>query len=193
MRRAEIPQLREPRFRCPSGHDQGRDRGAADVLLRSRRCPVPNRMRSAFVRRLASLTHAFVIVTTFIACSDDGAVTVPFQPPPPPPTAPVVSLSIFPLSRTLFVGDTAFFTYEALDATGRVVATVVEWTSDNPGVVSVARTVGKVTAIAVGTANISVAAGTLSATGVVTVRLLAATTIGSQRATSFSPSVTQSG
>jgi uncharacterized protein YjdB len=131
----------------------------------------------AFVPFSTSLTLALVMATTFTACSDDGAVTVPFQPPPPPPTTPAVSLSIFPLSRTLFVGDTAFFTYEALDATGRVVATVVEWTSDNPGVVSVARTVGKVTAIAAGTANISVAAGTLRATGIVTVRLRAPTTI----------------
>lgn len=132
----------------------------------------------AFVPFSRSLTVAFAIATTFIACSDDGVATVPFQPPPPPPpTTPAVSLSIFPQSRTLFVGDTTFFSYEALDSAQHVVATTVEWTSGNPAVATVLPTVGKVRAIAPGTANISVAVGTLRATGVVTVRLLAPTTI----------------
>ena len=125
----------------------------------------------------ASLTLALVIATTFIACSDGAVATVPFQPPPPPPTSPVVSLSIFPQSRTLFVGDSTFFNYEALDSAHHVVATVVEWTSDNPGVATILPTVGKVRAIAAGTATVTVAAGTLRATGVVTVRLPAPTTI----------------
>src|SRR5688572_30195275 len=94
-----------------------------------------------FVPLSSSLTLAFVVATIFTACSDAGVAT---EPPPPPPRAPAVSLSIFPDSRTLYVGDVAPFSYEALDSANRVVATVVEWTSDNPAVATVERTAGRV-------------------------------------------------
>jgi Bacterial Ig-like domain (group 2) len=137
-------------------------------------------MRRAQVTTLAfvpfsALTLAFVMATSLTACSDEGSVTVP--PPPPPPPPPAVSLAIFPLSRTLHVGDTAFFSYEARDSASRVVTTLVEWTSDNPGVATVDRTVGRITAIAAGSATITVAAGALRASAVVTVRLPVPTTI----------------
>lgn len=129
------------------------------------------RMNSEFVRRVTSLTAALVMATSFNACSDGAGVTVP----PPPPTA--VSLSIIPASVNLDVGQATFLSARAVDSANRAVSTVVVWTSDNPGIATIGRTDGRLTAIAAGTATMTAAAGTLQATAVVTVRLPLPTTI----------------
>ena len=129
-----------------------------------------NRVSSAFLRRLTSLTPAFVIATTFIACSDD-AVTVP----PPPPTA--ISLSIIPASLTLLVGQTTILSHRAVDSDNRFVPTVAVWTSVNPGVATIGSADGLVTAISAGTATMTATVGALTATAVVTVDLSVPTSI----------------
>ena len=129
-----------------------------------------NRISSVFLRRLTSLTPAFVIATTITACSDD-AVTVP----PPPPIA--VSLFIIPASVNLLVGQSTILSHRAVDEKNRFVSTVAEWTSDNPGIATIGLTDGRVTAIAPGIAYMTAAAGTLRATAAVIVQKLVPTTI----------------
>jgi len=128
-----------------------------------------NRVSSAFLRRLTSLTPALVIATTFTACGDGDEVTVP-----PPVT---VTLSVVPASLGLAVGETVFLSARAVDSDNRPVSLVILWTSDNPDIATIGSSDGRVTAIGAGTATITASAGTLRATAVVSVHIQVPTTI----------------
>ena len=86
---------------------------------------------------------------TFGACNDDGDTT---------PPAEVASITLAPASSTLVVGATQAFTATALDAEGDPVAGVLfTWSSSDVAIATVNGN-GLATAVAPGTAQISVAA-----------------------------------
>ncbi len=126
---------------------------------------------------LMLFTCTSVLATALTGCGNDAEVTATVPPPPPPASTSAVSLAITPSNLELRVGEVGALFHTALDSANNVVSTVVEWTSDNPGVAAIASNVGRVTAIAPGVATITAAIGTLRATAMVTVHLPVPTTI----------------
>jgi hypothetical protein len=82
---------------------------------------------------------------------------------------PAVALSITPNSSTLLVGEVAYLSAIALDAGGRPVSAVLEWSSANPSVATVGRTSGNVTAVGVGSTTVTVTSQELMGTATITV------------------------
>lgn len=92
-----------------------------------------------------------------------GPITI--TPPPPPP--PATATSVTPLSVTLSVGETAQIT-----ASGGTVASYT-WSSSNASIATINATndvtIGLLTAIAAGTSAYSIADGTTTSSGTVTI------------------------
>jgi hypothetical protein len=108
---------------------------------------------------------AAIAAMTFTACSDDEP-TDPEGPPPPPAA---VSLSISPNSVTLLPGEVANPSAYAYGAQGQIVSAVVEWASEDPGIATVSRTSGSITAVGVGTTTVTASSQGLVARATVTV------------------------
>lgn len=102
-------------------------------------------------------------VLVMLACdSGDGSTNPPGIP---------VRLTVSPSALQVVVGDSSTFTAQAYDARNRPTSMVVEWTSANPAVATVGEHSGVVVAVAPGSTTIEAAAGTITATAIVSVRL----------------------
>lgn len=91
------------------------------------------------------------------------------------PSVPLSSVAISPLTPTIAVGQTQTFTATGIysDGTSQKLSTAA-WSSDTPSVATVSSS-GVVTAVAVGTANISTSAGGFTASTPITVDLASVT------------------
>ena len=121
-------------------------------------------VRSAHEVRAALWLHWIIAATTLVSC-DENEPTQPVKEV----QLPAVAISILPGSSTLLIGEVAFLSAIAVDASGRAVSTAVEWTSTNPGVATVGRTAGNVTAVGVGSTTVTASSQGLEATATVTV------------------------
>ena len=99
---------------------------------------------------------------TLLACGRDTPSTAP-------PGAPV-RLVISPAGLILDFGAQGLVRAHGIDANGRVTATVVEWSSDDPFIATVGRNDGVVIAVGAGRTTVTAIAGTLQATTTVVVR-----------------------
>ena len=99
---------------------------------------------------------------TLLACGRDTPSTAP-------PGAPV-RLVISPADLILDFGAEGLVRAHGIDANGRVTATVVEWSSDDPFIATVGRNDGVVIAVGAGRTTVTAIAGTLQATTTVVVR-----------------------
>lgn len=117
--------------------------------------------------------------TATITASSEGksasvSVTVTAQAPPPPPPpsapAPVASVSVSLAASSLNVGQTTQGTVTLQDSANNVLAgRTTAWSSSNTGVATVAQN-GLVTAVAAGTASITVQSEGKSGSAVLTVK-----------------------
>jgi hypothetical protein len=105
--------------------------------------------------------------TTVLACSDSEP-TDPIETGAEP--LPAVAISITPNSATLLLGEVAYLSAIAVNSRNQAVSTIVEWSSANPGIATVGRTSGTVTAVGVGSTTITVSSQALVATASITVR-----------------------
>lgn len=113
-----------------------------------------------------------IVAAVLVATACGGGGEQPAAPPPPPPPAPVATVSITPASVTLRPGATAQLSAATLDAAGAPLSgRTVTWRSGTPDVATVGST-GLVTAVAVGTTQIT--AESESRTGTATVIVQAA-------------------
>jgi Tol biopolymer transport system component len=120
-----------------------------------------------FFRLTLALTLAAALSVT--ACSGDS------PPEPPGGGDPVVAVvEVTPTNPSVPVGNTVALGATAKDAAGATVdGTTFTWSSNNPGVASVAEATGVVTGVAPGTASISATGG--GKTGSTTVTVTAGT------------------
>jgi uncharacterized protein YjdB len=89
---------------------------------------------------------------------------------------PVASIRIAPPSATLPAGQKTLLSAQALDANGNVLNRTITWTTDLPTVATVAQD-GQVTAVNTGTAHITAAVGSVSATATITVTAVPVATL----------------
>ena len=102
-------------------------------------------------------THGMILLAMAIGV---GCSAEPVTPPDPDPVP--ASVSVTPGNVTMVVGGVEQFTVSVLDASGQPLAgTSVTWSSSDQQIVSITNS-GVATAAAVGTAMITVMAGTLS-------------------------------
>jgi Tol biopolymer transport system component len=114
-----------------------------------------NRMAGAGSLRL------IVVAAVLVSCSTTES---PFSPPGPP-----AYIFISPADMGLIVGRSDQFIANAHDANGRVRSAPFEWSSSDPTIVAIGKTDGRVTAIAKGTATVTVTSGSISASAQVTI------------------------
>jgi hypothetical protein len=107
----------------------------------------------------------WVIATAMLLSCRESEVTEPVDDV----QIPAVAISITPNASTLLVGEVAYLSAVAVDAGGRAVPAVVEWSSANPGIATVGRTSGDVTAVGTGSTTVSVTSQELVATATITV------------------------
>lgn len=99
------------------------------------------------------------------------------QPPPPPPA--IADIVVSPALAGIRVGQTQQFTATAKDASGNTLPGVIfTWSSKNTAVATVDRN-GMTTAVGVGTADISAAAGSFTASGTIDVSSVGSNAISS--------------
>jgi len=98
---------------------------------------------------------------TLLACGRDTPSTAP-------PGAPI-SLVISPAGLILDFGAQGLVRAHGIDAIGRVTATSVEWSSEDPSIATVGSSDGVVVAVGAGTTTVTAIAGTLQATTTVVV------------------------
>jgi Big-like domain-containing protein/WD40 repeat protein len=103
--------------------------------------------------------HVCIAAIILVACNGDL----------PDILEPGSRISISPLETSLLVGETERFTAQAYNADNEEIAANIRWSSSDPTVASVEKASGVVTAVATGTATISVAAGILDARATITV------------------------
>lgn len=103
--------------------------------------------------------------TTALSCGD-GEPTGPIDPE----QVPVVAISITPNNAILLIGESAYLSAITVNSGNQFVPTVVEWSSADPGIATIGRTSGTVTAVGVGSTTIRVSAQGLTATASITVR-----------------------
>lgn len=116
------------------------------------------RIRSAQVRPSAAHRLAAALLLAGFACKAE-----PITPPTP------VTLSVFPDTATIVVGDSVFVEAVGTDANGHgFVGLPTTWSSRNPAIATVSAT-GLVKGKAAGTDTIVATSGGLSAQGVITV------------------------
>ena len=83
-----------------------------------------------------------------------SATTTGSSPPPSP--APVASVSVSPATATIQTGGTLQLSATTLDASGNVLTgRVITWSSANSGIASVNQSTGLVTAVGVGTVQVT--------------------------------------
>lgn len=88
------------------------------------------------------------------------------------PAEPTVPVSISPSGLSLVVGDIERLTAQAHDASGRATSASFQWSSADPGIASVGKSDGVVTAISAGITTVTATSGTRSATAAVSVSVL---------------------
>jgi uncharacterized protein YjdB len=96
------------------------------------------------------------------------------------------SISVAPVAASIPVGITQQFTAQGLDANNNVIPiTNVQWSSDNPAVVTIDANKGVATAVAQGKANISAASAGVTGAAVVTVDAAVLQSVSVQPATAW--------
>jgi Tol biopolymer transport system component len=113
--------------------------------------------RLRIVRNDPSTHRSFAVIAAVALMACGGEPTATRLGPP-------VALSITPIGPILIVGEVEQLTARASDAKGRTIATAVAWSSADPGIASVNKADGRVTAISVGSTTVTATAGTLRAT-----------------------------
>ena len=128
-----------------------------------------------------SSTQCAVGITLTLLDEDGTPIdeqTTPPTPPLPPGSSTTLTQIVFaPVTSVAFdavpvfrVGDVRTLVAKALDAQGRAMTTrKIKWSSDSPNILTIDATTGSVTAVAVGSANVTATAGTRSATATVKV------------------------
>lgn len=117
--------------------------------------------------RFARLMFVSLATAVGLSCGDDEstAPTTWLKP------GPAVRIEISPSTLNLLVGTTGNLYVRAVDASGLVLLGVeAEWASLDPGIATISRQSGAVSAISPGAATITATAGSLTATTTVTVR-----------------------
>ena len=104
-----------------------------------------------------------IMAAAVLSCSDS-------EPAGPSEQQLPVAVSITPSSATLQLGESIFVYAITVNSRNQFVSTVVEWSSANPGIATVGRTSGTVTAVGVGSTTITVSAQGLVATASITVK-----------------------
>jgi hypothetical protein len=105
---------------------------------------------------------------TLVACGGGGGGGE-ITPPPPPPSPVVTQIAVTPSSASVVVGGTVTLAAQPKDASGNAVAgQTVTWTSADQSKAAVTQA-GVVTGVAVGTATITAAVGTVSTPVTITV------------------------
>jgi hypothetical protein len=99
-----------------------------------------------------------VTITASDGASLEATTVVTIRPPNPP-----AELHISPPELILQVPSVAWLTVDATDSSGEPTSVTVEWSSRDPGVATVDRVTGMVTAIAVGATEVVATAGYVSA------------------------------
>jgi len=125
----------------------------------------------ASVNSSSGLVTAVAAGTTQITATSEGktgssTITVPAPPPPP---VPVASVSVSPSSATVAIGSTQQLSATTRDANNNILTgRAVTWSSANTGVATV-NSSGRVTAVAVGSAQITATSEGQSGSSTITV------------------------
>ncbi|HKR09487.1 MAG TPA: Ig-like domain-containing protein [Gemmatimonadaceae bacterium] len=108
------------------------------------------------------------VSATIGSVSGSASITVTAPPPPPPPPT-VSSIAVSPSSSSIQTGATVQLSAVARDASGNTISgQTFSWASSNNSVATVSSS-GRVTAVAVGTANVSATIGSVSGSAAITV------------------------
>ena len=127
-----------------------------------------------------------------LTLEEDGTVIDQQSSPPTPPLPPGTTTTVQPITFTrvaqvtlggtsvLRQGETRTLTASAKDAQGNAIGSrAFQWSSDNPGVLSIDATTGTVTAVSPGSARITAVTGVRSGTATVRViRRVASVVLG---------------
>ena len=105
------------------------------------------------------------VAGTVAGCSDPQ-LTEPNETKEPPPA---VSISVWPNTATLLVGEVAYLSASAYTDRGQAVSTPLAWASSDPAVATVSQSGGTVTGVGIGTTTITVSAQGLTATASIAV------------------------
>jgi uncharacterized protein YjdB len=117
-----------------------------------------------------------------LTLEEDGTIIDQQSSPPTPPLPPGTTTTVQPITFTrvaqvtlggtsvLRLGESRTLTASAKDPQGNAIAArAFQWSSDNPGVLSINATTGAVTAVAAGSARITATTGVRSGTATVRV------------------------
>jgi hypothetical protein len=107
----------------------------------------------------------FTVAVAILSCSENQ----PTEPVANEPQLPAVSIAILPSAATLSIGEVVLFAAVARNDRGQEVSAVIEWSSANPEIVSVATSGGRVTGVGVGTTTVTASSQGLTATANITV------------------------
>jgi hypothetical protein len=109
---------------------------------------------------------AVAVVLSATCGGGTGDVTPPNPPPPPPP--PATSVTVGPTAPSIEATKSVQLTGTARDANGNPTGQTLSWSSSDAGIASVDAS-GKVTGVAMGTATITAAAGSVTGSTSVTI------------------------
>jgi len=142
----------------------------------------------ASVGRTDGIVTAIAAGTTTVTVTAgtlSATASVSVRPPNPP-----FELFISPAELTLVAGAVERLSAQAYDVAGKLTSASIEWSSADPGVATVGKTDGIVTAIAVGSTTVTAAAGVVRASATVRVEpdnFFVQWAIGAVGSTEFSP------